>query len=122
MLRALRLSTLGVLLSVLAVPAGAADAIGVWDEVEHHFAENQGVKIHYATLGRGPTVLFVHGFPDFWYSWRDQMAALSGDFQDRRDRPARLQPERSATGHRELSPAADPRRRRRRGARPGRGR
>ncbi len=54
MLRALRLSTLGVLLSVLAVPAGAADAVGVWDEVEHHFAQNQGVKIHYVTLGSGP--------------------------------------------------------------------
>ena len=81
MLRALRLSTLGVLLSVLAVPAGAADAVGVWDEVEHHFAQNQGVKIHYVTLGKGPTVLFLHGFPDFWYSWRDQMAALSGDFR-----------------------------------------
>ena len=26
-------------------------------------------------------MLFVHGFPDFWYSWRDQMAALSGDFR-----------------------------------------
>jgi epoxide hydrolase 4 len=78
---ALRLPTLGVLLTVLAVPAGAADTVGVWDEVEHHFAQNQGVKIHYVTLGKGPTVLFVHGFPDFWYSWRDQMAALAGDFR-----------------------------------------
>ena len=120
MLRALRLLALGVLLSVLAVPAGAADATSVWDEVEHHFAQNQGVKIHYVTLGKGPTVLFVHGFPDFWYSWRDQMAALSGEFRtaaidlrgyNQSDQPA---------GHRELPPAAHPRRRRRRGARPGR--
>ena len=81
MLRALRLPALGVLLSVLAVPAGAADPTDVWDRVEHHFAQNQGVKIHYVTVGKGPTVLFVHGFPDFWYSWRDQMAALSGDFR-----------------------------------------
>ena len=76
-----RLPALGVLLTILAVPAGAADTVGVWDEVEHHFAQNQGVKIHYVTLGKGPTVLFVHGFPDFWYSWRDQMAALAGDFR-----------------------------------------
>jgi pimeloyl-ACP methyl ester carboxylesterase len=80
MRRALRIPTLA-LLSTLAAPVWAADAVDVWDEVEHHFAQNQGVKIHYVTLGSGPTVLFLHGFPDFWYSWRDQMAALSGDFR-----------------------------------------
>jgi pimeloyl-ACP methyl ester carboxylesterase len=43
--------------------------------------ENNGVAIHYVTLGKGPVVLFVHGFPDFWYSWREQMAALSGEYK-----------------------------------------
>jgi pimeloyl-ACP methyl ester carboxylesterase len=80
MRRVLRIPTLA-LLSTLAAPVWAADAVDVWDEVEHHFAQDQGVKIHYVTLGSGPTVLFLHGFPDFWYSWRDQMAALSGDFR-----------------------------------------
>ena len=44
-----------------------------------HFADSGGVKIHYAALGpeSGPLVVFVHGFPDFWYTWRDQMTALS---------------------------------------------
>jgi pimeloyl-ACP methyl ester carboxylesterase len=32
-------------------------------------------------MGRGPLVVMVHGFPDFWYSWRDQMAALSDRYQ-----------------------------------------
>jgi pimeloyl-ACP methyl ester carboxylesterase len=72
---------LGVLLSILDVPAKGADAADVWDEVEHHFAQNQDVKIHYVTLGQGEPVLFIHGFPDFWYSWRDQMATLAGDFR-----------------------------------------
>ncbi|KAL6997063.1 Epoxide hydrolase 4, partial [Sarracenia purpurea var. burkii] len=27
--------------------------------------------------GEGPTILVVHGFPEFWYSWRHQMLSLS---------------------------------------------
>jgi len=61
------------------VPARAAD--DVWDKVQHGYVDNNGVKIHYATVGRGPLVVMIHGFPDFWYSWRDQMAALSGTYQ-----------------------------------------
>lgn len=33
-------------------------------------------RIHYVEAGKGPTVLFVHGFPSFWYVWRDQMEVL----------------------------------------------
>jgi len=36
-----------------------------------------GVKIHYARLGKGPLMVMIHGFPDFWYTWRDQMASFS---------------------------------------------
>ena len=32
--------------------------------VEHKYAENEGVKIHYAALGKGPLVVMMHGFPD----------------------------------------------------------
>jgi pimeloyl-ACP methyl ester carboxylesterase len=49
--------------------------------VEHGFADSDGVKIHYASLGKGPLVIMIHGFPDFWYSWRDQMDALSGEYR-----------------------------------------
>jgi pimeloyl-ACP methyl ester carboxylesterase len=49
--------------------------------VEHGYADSGGVKIHYAALGdkKNPLIVMIHGFPDFWYSWRDQMAALSSD-------------------------------------------
>ncbi len=60
---------------------GAAMASDVYDRVEHGYADSNGVKIHYASLGQGPLVVMIHGFPDFWYSWRDQMEALSSDFQ-----------------------------------------
>ncbi len=56
-------------------------AADVWDDVEHHYADNNGVKIHYTTLGEGEPVVFVHGFPDFWYSWRAQMRALAPHFK-----------------------------------------
>lgn len=61
--------------------ARATAAESVFDRVEHHQVNNDGVSIHYVTLGKGPVVLFLHGFPDFWYSWREQMQALSGEFK-----------------------------------------
>ena len=66
---------------VMTGVAQGSDAEGVWDRVEHHWADNDGVKIHYATLGEGPVVLFVHGFPDFWYTWREQMQGLSDTYR-----------------------------------------
>jgi pimeloyl-ACP methyl ester carboxylesterase len=53
----------------------------VYERVEHGHADSNGVKIHYASLGEGPLVLMLHGFPDFWYTWRDQMDSLSDSFQ-----------------------------------------
>jgi len=54
----------------------------VFDRVTHGYAVSEGgIKIHYASLGKGPLVVMVHGFPDFWYSWRHQMDALSARFQ-----------------------------------------
>ena len=66
------------LLSSLAL-SGQQD---VFDRVKDGYAVSEGgVKIHYATLGSGPLVVMIHGFPDFWYTWRHQMAALSETFQ-----------------------------------------
>jgi pimeloyl-ACP methyl ester carboxylesterase len=50
--------------------------------VEHRYADSGGVRIHYAYLNGpsagAPLAVFVHGFPDYWYSWRHQMAAVAG--------------------------------------------
>jgi pimeloyl-ACP methyl ester carboxylesterase len=50
--------------------------------VENGYADSGGVKIHYAALGdkKNPLVVMIHGFPDFWYSWRAQMNVLSQDY------------------------------------------
>jgi pimeloyl-ACP methyl ester carboxylesterase len=48
---------------------------------EEGFADSDGVKIHYVTKGQGPLVVLIHGFPDFWYTWREQMPELAKNFQ-----------------------------------------
>jgi len=49
--------------------------------VTHDYADNNGVNIHYASIGAGPLIVMIHGFPDFWYTWRNQMVALAPHFQ-----------------------------------------
>ena len=49
--------------------------------IRHGYADNDGVKIHYAETGEGPLVVMIHGFPDFWYSWREQMKGLKDDYR-----------------------------------------
>lgn len=53
----------------------------ILNEVEHGYADNDGVAIHYATLGDGPLVIMIHGFPDYWYSWRHQMQGLADAYK-----------------------------------------
>ena len=57
------------------------DGADLHERVKHGFANSSGVKIHYATLGKGPLVVMIHGFPDYWYTWRHQMETLAEDHQ-----------------------------------------
>ncbi len=66
------------LCTLLAATALHAD---VWDSATHGYADNDGVRIHYATVGEGPLIVMIHGFPDFWYSWRHQMEGLQDEYQ-----------------------------------------
>jgi pimeloyl-ACP methyl ester carboxylesterase len=71
------------LLSIPAlVESGLAADNDIEKRVENGYADSGGVKIHYAALGdkKNPLIVMIHGFPDFWYTWRDQMAALSSDY------------------------------------------
>jgi pimeloyl-ACP methyl ester carboxylesterase len=67
-------------LSLLAVPGSVMAAAGQ-ELGEEGFVDSQGVKIHYVTQGKGPLLIMIHGFPDYWYTWRDQMPALAKHFQ-----------------------------------------
>jgi pimeloyl-ACP methyl ester carboxylesterase len=46
-------------------------------EIAHRTVEANGIPIHLAEAGSGPFVLFCHGFPESWYSWRHQLRALA---------------------------------------------
>jgi epoxide hydrolase 4 len=83
-------------------PSNAKDSPpkDLWDRVEHHNADSSGVKIHYVAMGKGPLVVMIHGFPDFWYTWRKQMDALKAHYRvvavdqrgyDLSDRPAGIE-------------------------------
>ncbi|KAK7392041.1 hypothetical protein VNO78_20467 [Psophocarpus tetragonolobus] len=47
------------------------------ESIEHRRVEVNGIKMHVAEKGEGPVVLFLHGFPEVWYSWRHQILGLS---------------------------------------------
>jgi pimeloyl-ACP methyl ester carboxylesterase len=47
--------------------------------LEHKYAEVNGVRMHYAATGEGPLILFLHGFPEFWYEWRSLLPEFGKD-------------------------------------------
>src|SRR5437588_8945077 len=73
-------------LSVGAVAVFAAPRIGhsateeakmTSGEIRHRTVETNGIHMHLAEQGEGPLVVLCHGFPESWYSWRHQLAALA---------------------------------------------
>jgi len=46
-----------------------------------NYANVNGVRLHYVTSGTGPLILFLHGFPEFWYAWKNQLADFASDYQ-----------------------------------------
>ena len=43
----------------------------------HRYADLGHIRLHYVEAGEGPLVVLLHGFPEFWYSWRHQIPALA---------------------------------------------
>jgi pimeloyl-ACP methyl ester carboxylesterase len=46
-------------------------------ELTHRTVVANGIRIHLVEQGEGPVVLLVHGFPESWWSWRNQLPALA---------------------------------------------
>ncbi len=65
-----------ILVTGLMTGQTIADELG-----EDGFADSNGVKIHYVTAGEGPLLVLIHGFPDFWYTWREQIPELAKHFK-----------------------------------------
>ncbi|XP_077211356.1 epoxide hydrolase 1-like [Tasmannia lanceolata] len=45
--------------------------------IKHRMVMVNGINMHVAEKGAGPVVLFLHGFPELWYSWRHQIIGLA---------------------------------------------
>ena len=77
------MNKIGPFISAVILLASSVDAVAedLHERVQHGYADSGGVRIHYATLGKGPLVVMIHGFPDYWYTWRHQMAALEDSHQ-----------------------------------------
>ncbi|MBD1910978.1 MULTISPECIES: alpha/beta hydrolase [unclassified Leptolyngbya] len=48
---------------------------------QHCFIETNRIRLHCVTQGEGDLVVLLHGFPEFWYSWRHQIPALARHFK-----------------------------------------
>lgn len=74
-------SRLAILILLAVIPATIAAAADgdLLDRVEHGYTDSGGVRIHHASLGSAddPLIVMLHGFPDYWYTWRRQMDALA---------------------------------------------
>ena len=44
---------------------------------QHRDIVTNGIRMHYVTQGQGPLIVLLHGFPEFWYSWRFQIPFLA---------------------------------------------
>ncbi|GFZ09046.1 alpha/beta-Hydrolases superfamily protein [Actinidia rufa] len=52
--------------------------------IEHRTITVNGINMHIAEKGKGPIILFLHGFPELWYSWRHQILHRGGSRLPRR--------------------------------------
>jgi pimeloyl-ACP methyl ester carboxylesterase len=48
---------------------------------QHKYADVNNIRIHYVTVGKGKLIMFLHGFPEFWYEWKNQLAEFGRDYQ-----------------------------------------
>lgn len=49
--------------------------------MQHNYLETNGIRLHYVSEGEGPLMLFLHGFPECWYSWRHQLSEFGKDYK-----------------------------------------
>lgn len=60
-----------------AAPPTAEDVINAPGAWTHRNVSANGSRFHIVELGAGPVVLFLHGFPAFWWTWRQSLAPIA---------------------------------------------
>lgn len=51
------------------------------DPFHHDYADLGTVRLHYVTVGKGPAVALLHGWPQTWYMWREIMPGLAAHYR-----------------------------------------
>ncbi|MGB2360144.1 MAG: alpha/beta fold hydrolase, partial [Porticoccaceae bacterium] len=46
-----------------------------------HSIDVDGQRLHYVSAGSGKLILFYHGFPSYWYMWKNQLLDLAADYR-----------------------------------------
>ena len=49
-------------------------------EWNHHYLEANDIRVHYVRHGEGFPLVLLHGWPEFWYTWRKNVPVLAGEF------------------------------------------
>jgi pimeloyl-ACP methyl ester carboxylesterase len=70
-----RIGLIGAVLALGLMAVGAHAA----PRLEDHYADDNGVKLHYIAAGKGPLLVMIHGFPDYSETWKPLIGALSAD-------------------------------------------
>ena len=65
--------------SALLLTAAAVAKEKTKPVLQDSYVTVNGVRLHYVSAGKGPLILFLHGFPEFWYEWKDQLAEFGKD-------------------------------------------
>ncbi|WNG38179.1 alpha/beta hydrolase [Archangium violaceum] len=47
--------------------------------MQHHYADINGIRMHYVTHGAGEPIIFLHGFPEYWGAWKKELNDLGKD-------------------------------------------
>jgi epoxide hydrolase 4 len=77
----MKICSLALVLAFVSFATASSRADDFDSKVKQGYVDSNGVKIHYAAIGSGPLIVMIHGFPDYWYTWRKQMQGLSERYQ-----------------------------------------
>ena len=58
-------------------PGSVSGAPNLPSDLREGYAEIGDQRLHYVEAGEGPLVVLLHGFPEFWYGWRQQIEPLA---------------------------------------------
>jgi pimeloyl-ACP methyl ester carboxylesterase len=77
--RILRSGLSGFLLAGLSLSCAFAKGKEKKPVLKDEYIQVSGLRMHCVTAGKGPLILFLHGFPEFWYEWKNQLAEFGKD-------------------------------------------